>query len=160
MLQPWDGVSCKRRISGLRLLHRMHGNWVTSRRIEAAIAATVTSDSAYADRVSQLAWNLNQNPHLRRVETDQLVGMRDFDMAKDTVIELIVNEAAQRRRRFDAMLQEKYELLNDKSYASTLTCRKCGSAEVNWEQKQTRGADEAMTIFCTCSTCHNRWKMS
>ena len=57
------------------------------------------------------------------------------------------------------MLQEKYDELNDANYAAIVRCRRCGSAEVTWEEKQTRSADEAATVFCVCTTCKNRWVM-
>lgn len=34
-----------------------------------------------------------------------------------------------------------------------IQCKKCGSNAVDTEQKQTRSADEPMTIFCQCRKC-------
>ena len=39
------------------------------------------------------------------------------------------------------------------------SCNRCGSDYVRCEQKQTRSADESMTIICTCSKCQLRWTM-
>jgi DNA-directed RNA polymerase subunit M/transcription elongation factor TFIIS len=36
-------------------------------------------------------------------------------------------------------------------------CTKCKSFDVDTEQKQTRSADEPMTIFCTCNVCGQRF---
>ena len=55
------------------------------------------------------------------------------------------------------MLQEKYDALNDKTFESIVRCRRCGSGEVTWEEKQTRSADEGATVFCACTVCKNRW---
>ena len=55
--------------------------------------------------------------------------------------------------------EQIFESVIEKSAHSCVKCRKCGSSDVAWEQKQTRGADEAMTVFCTCSKCNLRWKM-
>ena len=41
--------------------------------------------------------------------------------------------------------------------ASIYTCE-CGSSDVDYIQKQTRGADEAMTTFLTCNACGTHWK--
>lgn len=41
---------------------------------------------------------------------------------------------------------------------ATFTCRKCHSTDVMFNQKQTSGGDEAMTVFCTCKACGNKWK--
>ena len=42
-----------------------------------------------------------------------------------------------------------------------LTCKNpsCKSREVDVEQKQTRSADEPMTLFALCTKCGNRWTM-
>lgn len=40
-----------------------------------------------------------------------------------------------------------------------LTCHKCKSKEVDVEQKQTRSADEPMTLFALCVKCGTRWTM-
>ncbi len=36
-------------------------------------------------------------------------------------------------------------------------CPRCASYDVDTEQKQTRSADEPMTIFCTCNSCGKRF---
>lgn len=37
-------------------------------------------------------------------------------------------------------------------------CGKCGERKCTYYQMQTRGADEPMTNFVTCTVCENRWK--
>lgn len=39
-------------------------------------------------------------------------------------------------------------------------CKKCGSDNVFSESRQTRSADEAMTVFYTCLNCGNKWKVN
>jgi len=160
MLQEWAGLTPSARSRALLLLYAMDGDCKHSRHVEAGVAALSESMTAYKERIAQLAFNLRQNAALRSVEVEDLIGMRNEDMSRNTPAHLIDEQNIIRRKRFDAMLQEKYEQLNNVEYKATLFCKKCGSAEVNWEQKQTRGADEAMTIFCTCATCHHRWRMS
>jgi transcription elongation factor S-II len=41
-----------------------------------------------------------------------------------------------------------------------LTCRRCKSANVDTDAKQTRSADEPMTVFALCRECGNRWHMN
>jgi len=41
---------------------------------------------------------------------------------------------------------------------SILKCRKCNQNTVDYYEKQTRGADEPMTLFANCLTCGNRWR--
>jgi len=40
-----------------------------------------------------------------------------------------------------------------------IRCGRCKSVAVSVEQKQTRGADESMTVFVQCESCGLRWKM-
>jgi DNA-directed RNA polymerase subunit M/transcription elongation factor TFIIS len=44
--------------------------------------------------------------------------------------------------------------------AGALRCRRCGNDRIAVQQKQTRSADEGMTIFCSCDTCGQQWRMS
>lgn len=41
---------------------------------------------------------------------------------------------------------------------SVLQCGKCKKNTVDYYEKQTRGADEPMTLFAHCQTCGNRWR--
>jgi len=41
---------------------------------------------------------------------------------------------------------------------SILKCGKCNQNTVDYYEKQTRGADEPMTLFAHCLTCGNRWR--
>ena len=41
---------------------------------------------------------------------------------------------------------------------SLLTCRRCKGSNVDYVEKQTRSADEPMTVFATCLDCQTRWK--
>ena len=41
---------------------------------------------------------------------------------------------------------------------SMLQCGKCKQHKVDYFQKQTRGADEPMTVFCHCLNCGARWR--
>ena len=40
-----------------------------------------------------------------------------------------------------------------------IQCKRCKSYSVDTEQKQTRSADEPMTIFCVCRKCKNAFRM-
>jgi DNA-directed RNA polymerase subunit M/transcription elongation factor TFIIS len=40
-----------------------------------------------------------------------------------------------------------------------IQCKRCKSNAVDTEQKQTRSADEPMTIFCACRKCGQRWRI-
>lgn len=41
---------------------------------------------------------------------------------------------------------------------SLIRCKFCKEHSVNYTQKQTRSADEPMTLFYACSACDRRWR--
>ena len=43
--------------------------------------------------------------------------------------------------------------------AGLLQCPRCRSTNVTMEQRQTRSADEGMSVFATCRDCKRRWRM-
>jgi len=144
------------------------------------------AEEAYVRRMRAAAYNLAQNAALRVSDPEALAGMDDEEMRRGTAMEKVDEEQRQRRERFERRLQEKADCAPEGESRSILVCRRCGGSDVAWQQKQTReqpparaaapsrthrpfhpthpcpaagSADEAMTIFCTCNTCKNRWKM-
>jgi len=158
MLTSWSTVPTLQRQSVITLIDNYVVNIIVSRDIEASIHAICRNIYEYCDKCQQIILNLKQNPRLHNFGSS-LVVLSDSQMSEGTIIEDIERESNIQRKRFESMLQEKYDMMNDKSYNTTLKCRRCGSAEVSWEQKQTRSADEASTVFCTCNKCNNRWTM-
>lgn len=128
------------------------------RDVEATIHAVSETQGEYKNLLSRSCYNLYANKALN--DAGKIVHESDHVLAKGTNLERIQLEASARKERFQNMLHEKYEALNDKNYKALVKCRKCGSSEVSWEEKQTRSADEAATLFCVCTKCKNRWVMS
>lgn len=157
MLTSWKTIPVNKRQQVLKLFTNW-SSFAKSRELEANIHSIVRNAEEYINKCQQLALNLKNNPALQDKDFE-LILLSDVEMSKGTILEDIENEAMLRKTRFEQMLQEKYEMLNDKSFNTTLKCRRCGSSEVGWEQKQTRSADEASTVFCTCNKCKNRWRM-
>ena len=81
------------------------------------------------------------------------------ELVRGTLVERIRDAEDENRAMFQRMLQQKFESIDTRGYASSLRCRRCNSVDVTWEQKQTRSADEAATVYCACTTCHHRWTM-
>ena len=123
------------------------------REVEAQCHAASAAAVDYTDHVRRAAFNLGENPRVG----EEVVYLHDDALALGTRAGDLATERAARSARFEQMLQEKYEALNDASFQAIVRCRKCGSTEIVWEDKQTRSADEAATVFCECLTCKNRW---
>lgn len=157
-LRECVGVPTKKRFDSLRFLNEIINDWKRSREIEMAAHAISRTTAMYVDKMHQIIHNVNLNPELVQ-EGANVAVMSDKRMAANTIIENIEKERAEKQKLFEEFLQEKYDMVNRDSYRTTLRCRRCGSPDVRWEQKQTRGADEAMTVFCTCAKCQNRWTM-
>ena len=73
-------------------------------------------------------------------------------------------------RELDPELWEKIDINNketalvfdlpqaDEIEEGLYKCGKCKSRKTTNYQKQTRSADEPMTVFVTCANCSNRWR--
>jgi DNA-directed RNA polymerase subunit M/transcription elongation factor TFIIS len=123
------------------------------RDVEAMCHAASRTAADYGDHVRRVAFNMHANPALGR----EVVAAGDDVLTRGTLVGRIREETRARAERFERMLQEKYDALNDRQYTAIVRCRRCGSNEVTWEEKQTRSADEGATVFCACTTCKNRW---
>ncbi len=123
------------------------------REVEALCHAASLCAVEYYDHVRRAAHNLRENPSVG----EEVVGAPDDALVEGTLVGRIEREKALRDQRFEQMLQEKYEALDDATFASIVRCRKCGSNDVSWEEKQTRSADEGATVFVTCTKCKHRW---
>ena len=74
----------------------------------------------------------------------------------------VVKEIRTLQARREGLLSEKTAAVSAPGAAPAecaIQCRRCRSTEVSIEQKQTRGADEAMTSFVQCNRCSLRWKL-
>lgn len=124
-----------------------------------------------------LAWD---NASFRNAYTQKILGVRyiarerpdvlDKYMETDPTLKTFVNakpwelwpekwetafeNAARKALRFaDAESEVDPEKMQD----GLLQC-KCGSKKTSYYEKQTRSADEPMTVFAKCHTCGKRWK--
>lgn len=132
--------------------------------IEQCVSRLNYSDTEqYQAEMRRIAYNLAMNSSLRDVEACRLVAMNDEELSRGTIVERIQQDEARRAQSVQNMLNEKYENVRrraDGQNESILRCRRCGSGDISWQQKQTRGADEAMTVFCVCQECKTKWRMS
>lgn len=144
------------RRNAMALLHSVRPeDLVLCREVESHCHAAATTVQEYHDRIIRCAYNLKLN---------QAIGINvvydsDAILSAGTVVGRIYAEREAKKIRFERMLQEKYEALDDEKFQAIVRCRRCGSEEVSWEEKQTRSADEGSSVFCVCTKCKNRWVM-
>ena len=65
----------------------------------------------------------------------------------------------QKREDENRRVEELFSQGRKERSAGFMKCAKCKSTEVDVEQKQTRSADEPMTLFALCTNCGTRWTM-
>lgn len=158
-------VTVPQRVGVLRILTSSFGFGV-ARELEGEVFSLFPSERDYQDECRRLYSNLKMNPSLldsdpsmeKETQLSSLVGSTDSFLAKGTIVERISMQDEERRSNFQKMLEDKFQSVK-RDASGGLKCRRCGSDDVSWDQKQTRSADEGSTVFCECSVCHARWKM-
>ena len=123
--------------------------------LESEIAARQETAEEYKSQVRRLISNL-------RMEKTGLL-----QKVKDCVISTSVLATATRRELWPELHQQPHMQPHCKTIIlgaedvkdSLLKCGRCKQNTVSYYEMQTRSADEPMTVFCTCATCGNKWKM-
>ena len=150
------------RLQGAKLLHsfaRMPSECALE--LERLVMSSCGCPTTYLGQLRRQAYNISCNPALASVAATRLIHMSNEEFAAGTLIERVQSEEQERMRGFSELLKEKYEnVVRAQSSESILKCKKCGSSDITFSQKQTRGADESSTIFCSCQVCSKRWRLS
>ena len=76
----------------------------------------------------------------------------------DTVNKLRNSRWLDWERANEKKINEMCGIRGEMLKASLFTCGRCKSIKTTSTQKQTRSADEPMTVFVLCLNCGNRWK--
>ncbi|KAL7535091.1 hypothetical protein ACHAXR_006258 [Thalassiosira sp. AJA248-18] len=126
----------------------------------------------YTGKVRSLVFNLKKNGPLRdqvilgQISPEQLPQMSPEQLAteekakeRDTTVKKLQDS---RRLDWDQANEKKINdmcgIKGDLLKASLFTCGRCKSTKTTSTQKQTRSADEPMTVFVLCLNCGKRWK--
>lgn len=126
----------------------------------------------YTEKVRSLVFNLKKNSQIRdqvtfgQISPQQLCTMSPEELAteekskeRDATLQKLQDSRRldwdqANEKKINDMCGIKGELLK----ASLFTCGRCKSIKTTSTQKQTRSADEPMTVFVFCMNCGNRWK--
>jgi DNA-directed RNA polymerase subunit M/transcription elongation factor TFIIS len=130
-------------------------------RLEQRVAYLCECDAQkYEDKIAQLFWNFRTNgAHLiPTYPPDMLIALDDEHLDPKAAMAHLKTYRKVRGIKFETLIRK---LTSDESSGGSglLTCRKCKSNKIDFNPQQTRGADEPMTIFCSCLNCHSNWKM-
>lgn len=140
--------------------------------LEACISKQFPEKRAYSDKGRSLFFNMKKNRALTQevilgqLEVETLVNMKSEDLAADETRKARAEEAKKLNdsRRLDweqaneQKINEMCGIKGDLLAASLFTCGRCKSTKTTSTQKQTRSADEPMTVFVLCLNCGKRWK--
>jgi len=126
----------------------------------------------YTEKVRSLVFNLKKNSQIRdqiifgQVSPDQLIKMSAEELQTEekkkecdaTVKKLQDSRRLDWERANEKKINDMCGIKGDMLKASLFTCGRCKSTKTTSTQKQTRSADEPMTVFVLCMNCGNRWK--
>lgn len=144
-----------------------------STEVEAAIDIKHRNDkSEYASKARSLCFNIRRNVPLAcqiilgQINAEDLVRMGSEELASEEQRSEMakrakkVNDAKRLdwERANEDKINEMCGIKGDLLRASLFTCGRCKSTKTTSTQKQTRSADEPMTVFVFCLNCGKRWK--
>ena len=116
--------------------------------LEAHMSASIQS---YTKMLRRICWAL-QHSNVRFGTPQEWI-----EASNETLLEGTLHAAWE--TGFYASQDLAREVLAGKGTATRgiFACTRCKSFDVDTDQKQTRSADEPMTIFCTCNVCGKRF---
>lgn len=139
--------------------------------IEEAMHLKFKADmQGYKQKYMKLVFNLKKNAPLRgnvlrqSVSAQALVEMSSEELQTEELKEKLkkVQDDIDNERRLDWGEANAEELNAQadclKGAQGLFECGKCHSRKTTNYQKQTRSADEPMTVFVSCLNCRNRWR--
>ncbi|KAL7574864.1 hypothetical protein ACA910_010699 [Epithemia clementina (nom. ined.)] len=141
--------------------------------VEAALWELYINDKkGYGEKARSLVFNLRKNQPLTQqvilgqVSSEELVKLKSEELASAETRQAQAQEAKKLidSKRLDweqaneAKINEMCGIKGELLSASLFTCGRCKSTKTTSTQKQTRSADEPMTVFVLCLNCGKRWK--
>lgn len=168
MASPWweplrgTSASPDTRLRAIQMLRDLNTlSWEQAAAVIRGLARCSPGDDALIRGAKRICHNGVCDPTIfTRIPLQELACQTD-EALRCTSLTRLDDAQLARESLISAMLREKYDNVNATAVnASLLSCRACKSTDVTWQQRQVRGADESMTLYCTCGSCGTRWKMT
>lgn len=150
------------RLQAIGLLRDLNGlTWEQAAAVDRGLTRCCASDEMLIRGAKRVCHNGVCDPSIfATIPLEELACQTDEALRCPSLARL-EDAQLERERLISAMLREKYDNVNATAvHAALLSCRACKSSDVTWQQRQVRGADESMTLYCTCGSCGTRWKMT
>jgi len=109
----------------------------------------------YTNNMRRMAWALHCGNSENKNSPQDWINAGDDCLVENTQHAEWEKNYFAKKEFAKSVLQGKNET-KDKT-VGIFACPRCKSFDVDTEQKQTRSADEPMTIFCTCNSCEKRF---
>lgn len=156
-----DEPCSKKRCNAILLLSQFCDH-AYAKMVEETVFSSSTNDAPYIVKISDIIANLKRSPSL----TQQ---MDPTSLGSAPVESLMINTA---NHEVHLRIRETYKYYKSillegeagvkslNNGAEVLRCSHCKSGSyVAIELKQTRSADEGMSVFARCEKCKRRWRM-
>ena len=125
-------------------------------RVEALAADVFRDDSvAYEQIMTDLMWLTSKRLPVQ--DPDNFLWSDREDKLRGTAQAATMVAEQQRAVLEEKLLKENMETAM-KELAGVMQCSQCKSNRISINQKQSRAADEGMTLYCLCE-CGHAWKM-
>ncbi|OEU14591.1 transcription elongation factor [Fragilariopsis cylindrus CCMP1102] len=143
--------------------------------VEQSIQAKFLSNKTeYLSKARSLCFNIKKNSSLAcQIILGQIPSKKLVDLSSEELVNDKKRKEIEERKKqvmdsnlldWDTQNEDKINemcgITGDLLNASLFTCGRCKSTKTTSTQKQTRSADEPMTVFVLCLACNNRWKFS
>lgn len=116
----------------------------------------------YSQQYRDICFNLRDKKNMDfktrvlngEIEPKEIVYLRPEDMASKSQ-----SKAREESKKWILAAQNlDLQMAAAQKLTEDYRCGKCGNKRCSYFQMQTRGADEPMTTFVTCTKCNNKWK--
>jgi len=109
--------------------------------------------------IANLTYTPNANDLLLKIESKQIKATDLVNMTNDELYPEMAEKHRHRRAHYSELVRKADALKTSGEVNCMYPCIRCKSKYVDYTERQTRSADEPMTIFLRCLKCEKRWRM-